>query len=100
MTTVASSTIRTSTGSSPRPRPRRASDLRKSAGARSSLRACLGSLRNMIDRRPADAAEEAMSEPGIIDIRITDIRQLFNSLDPSPFHERDLDREAEEFIVG
>mgnify|MGYP001627711100 CR=1 FL=1 len=41
-----------------------------------------------------------MPEPGIIDIRITDIRQLFNSFDPSPFHERDLDREAEEFIVG
>ncbi|NDE85592.1 MAG: hypothetical protein EB056_06170 [Verrucomicrobia bacterium] len=26
--------------------------------------------------------------------------QLFNSMDPSPFHERDLDREAEEFIVS
>lgn len=41
-----------------------------------------------------------MPDSGIIDIRISDIRQLFNSLDPSPFHERDLDREAEEFIVG
>jgi len=41
-----------------------------------------------------------MPDSKIIDIRITDIRQLFNSLDPSPFHERDLDREAEEFIVG
>ncbi|WP_422011365.1 hypothetical protein [Reyranella sp.] len=41
-----------------------------------------------------------MPDSGIIDIRISDIRQLFNSLDPSPFHERDLDRDAEEFIVG
>lgn len=41
-----------------------------------------------------------MPGPQIIDIRISDVRQLFNSLDPSPFHERDLDREAEEFIVG
>jgi len=41
-----------------------------------------------------------MPESEIIDIRIADIRQLFNSLDPSPFHERDLDRDAEEFIVG
>lgn len=41
-----------------------------------------------------------MPAPGVIDIWITDIRQLFNSLDPSPFHERDLDGDAEEFIVG
>ena len=41
-----------------------------------------------------------MPDSEVIDIRISDIRQLFNSLDPSPFHERDLDRDAEEFIVG
>ncbi len=28
------------------------------------------------------------------------IEQLFNSMDPSPFHERDLDHDAEEFIVS
>jgi hypothetical protein len=28
------------------------------------------------------------------------LTQLFNSFDPSPFHERDLDREAEDYIVG
>jgi hypothetical protein len=28
------------------------------------------------------------------------IEQLFNSMDPSPFHEKDLDRDAEEFIVS
>ena len=41
-----------------------------------------------------------MPDSEVIDIRISDIRQLFNSLDPAPFHERDLDRDAEEFIVG
>jgi hypothetical protein len=34
-----------------------------------------------------------------IRIRICDLRQLFNSMDPSPFLERDLDRDAEDFIV-
>jgi hypothetical protein len=28
------------------------------------------------------------------------IEQLFNSMDPSPFHEKDLDHDAEEFIVS
>ena len=35
-----------------------------------------------------------------IELKISDIHQLFNSMDPSPFHERDLDDDAEEFIVG
>lgn len=34
-----------------------------------------------------------------IDLRLNDINQLFHSLDPSPFREKDLDRQAEEFIV-
>jgi len=37
---------------------------------------------------------------GPIAVRITSISQLFNSLDPFPFQERDLDERAEEFIVG
>ena len=37
---------------------------------------------------------------GPIAVRITSISQLFNSLDPFPFQERDLDEKAEEFIVG
>ena len=35
-----------------------------------------------------------------IQLRLRDVAQMFNSLDPSPFHERDLDGDAEEFIVG
>lgn len=35
-----------------------------------------------------------------IRIRVDEVSQLFNSLDPFPFRERDLDADAEEFIVG
>jgi hypothetical protein len=35
-----------------------------------------------------------------IEIQIEKIGQLFNTLDPMPFRERDLDREAEEYIVS
>lgn len=37
---------------------------------------------------------------GVIEVRIRELTQLFNSLDPSPFHERDLDADAEEHIVS
>ncbi len=35
-----------------------------------------------------------------LNIRLSTLRQLFNSLDPAPFHEKDLDRDAEDYIVG
>ncbi len=35
-----------------------------------------------------------------IEINLSRLAQLFNSFDPSPFHERDLDHDAEEYIVG
>jgi hypothetical protein len=35
-----------------------------------------------------------------IQLRIHELRQLFNSIDPSPFRERDLDTDCEEFIVS
>jgi hypothetical protein len=34
-----------------------------------------------------------------IEVRVGEIRQLFNSMDPAPFRERDLDPKAEEYIV-
>jgi hypothetical protein len=34
-----------------------------------------------------------------IELKLREIGQLFNSLDPSPFKEKDLDGDAEEFIV-
>ena len=36
--------------------------------------------------------------PGL-EIRVAELRQLFNAIDPSPFRQRDLDPRAEEFIV-
>ncbi|MCX6901617.1 MAG: hypothetical protein NT105_23300 [Verrucomicrobia bacterium] len=33
-----------------------------------------------------------------IEVNLRDVNQLFNTMDPSPFHEKDLDHDAEEFI--
>jgi hypothetical protein len=38
--------------------------------------------------------------PGRIELRLRELNQLFDSFDPAPFHEKDLDRDAEEFIVS
>jgi len=35
-----------------------------------------------------------------LELHIGEIRQLFNSMDPAPFRERDLDPNARDFIVG
>jgi len=35
-----------------------------------------------------------------VELNLKDVNQLFNTIDPSPFREKDLDREAEEFIVS
>ena len=42
--------------------------------------------------------ESGQAQP--IEIRVDEVSQLFNTLDPFPFHERDLDSDAEEYIVG
>ena len=44
--------------------------------------------------------DEGDPREGVIKLRLSRIEQLFNSLDPSPFHERDLDADAEEYIVA
>ena len=42
-----------------------------------------------------------MPEPShVIEVHLRTADQLYNSLDPSPFHERDLDEKAERYIVG
>jgi hypothetical protein len=38
--------------------------------------------------------------PHYISVKLHDVSQLFNSMDPSPFIEKDLDDDAEEFIVS
>lgn len=41
----------------------------------------------------------AVSEPATVEVHVAELRQLFNTIDPSPFREKDLDPGAEEFIV-
>jgi hypothetical protein len=36
----------------------------------------------------------------VISVRAARAAQLFNSLDPSPFHEKEIDRDADAFILG
>ena len=36
----------------------------------------------------------------VIEVRVGELKRLFNSMDPSPFLEKDLDPDAEEFIVA
>jgi hypothetical protein len=38
--------------------------------------------------------------PRLIEVNVREVAQLFNSMDPSPFKEKDLDREADEYIVS
>jgi hypothetical protein len=40
------------------------------------------------------------AEQGEVTIRVEAIGQLFNSFDPSPFHEKHLDADAEDYVVG
>jgi hypothetical protein len=40
------------------------------------------------------------NEPTAIEVRVENVSQLFNTLDPFPFAERDLDKDAEEYIIG
>jgi hypothetical protein len=37
--------------------------------------------------------------PGAIEVRLKELSQLFDSLDPSPFSEKDLDPKAERYII-
>jgi hypothetical protein len=51
------------------------------------------------------SAEQSAGDPlpedcVVMEVRVAELRQLFNRIDPSPFRERDLDPSAEEFIVG
>jgi hypothetical protein len=49
---------------------------------------------------PSFAGDALPPHCQVIEIRIAELRQLFNAIDPSPFRRRDLDPRAEEFIVA
>lgn len=47
------------------------------------------------------AAGDAIPERcTVLEVHVAELRQLFNAIDPSPFGERDLDPNTEEFLVG
>jgi hypothetical protein len=43
---------------------------------------------------------QTVNQGTAIELQIEKIGQLFNTLDPMPFRERDLDHEPEEYIVS
>jgi hypothetical protein len=54
----------------------------------------------MVFRMTFKAPEQNQSKTHRIELNLRDVNQLFNTMDPSPFNERDLDHDAEEFIVS
>ena len=48
---------------------------------------------------PSSAGDALPQRCQVIEVRVAELRQLFNAIDPSPFRERDLDPRAEDFIV-
>lgn len=52
------------------------------------------------EKGPASSGDALPANCEIIEIRVPELRRLFNAIDPSPFHDRDLDPGAEDFIVN
>lgn len=49
---------------------------------------------------PTPPADGFPADCALIEVHVSNLKQLFNSLDPTPFQERDLDPRAEEFIIS
>src|ERR1700746_553341 len=48
----------------------------------------------------ASAGDPIPPKCSVIEVHVSELRQLFNAIDPSPFRDKGLDPKAEEFIVG
>lgn len=48
---------------------------------------------------PEAIGKRAPESVATIELRVNQLQQLFNSFDPSPFNERDLDPDAEQYII-
>lgn len=48
----------------------------------------------------SEAGDPIPSKCAVIEVHVAELKQLFNAIDPSPFRQRDLDPDAEDFIVG
>jgi hypothetical protein len=55
---------------------------------------------DMLPRMMFKSRDRKGSKTHHIELNLRDVNQLFNTMDPSPFNERDLDHDAEEFIVS
>ena len=53
-----------------------------------------------MENPPSFYGDEIPLESHIIEVRIRKLRQLFDSLDPSPFIALDLDDDAQQYVVG
>jgi hypothetical protein len=53
----------------------------------------------MHDSKPC-SGDTLPAKCSVIEVHVSELKRLFNAIDPSPFRERDLDPKAEEFIVG
>jgi hypothetical protein len=53
----------------------------------------------VVTTSPPSAGDPLPANCELIEVRVSELKQLFNAIDPSPFRERDLDPNAEEFIV-
>ena len=53
----------------------------------------------MSSASPPSAGDTLPVNCELIEIHVSELKQLFNVIDPSAFRERDLDPNAEEFIV-
>lgn len=62
----------------------------------------LGAVENesMAAGQQSWAGDEIPPGTEVIQVHVAELSQLFNSIDPSPFHDKDLDDDAEEFIVS
>jgi hypothetical protein len=49
---------------------------------------------------PEPSSSSAPTRENTIEVNLEDLEQFFNTTDPSPFHEKDLDHDLEEFIVS
>src|SRR3954454_7804285 len=48
----------------------------------------------------ASSSSSSSKSEKTIEVNLEDLEQFFNTMDPSPFHEKDLDHDLEELIVS
>jgi hypothetical protein len=49
--------------------------------------------------QPVAVGDSFPPETAVLDVRLREINQMFDALDPAPFRERDLDPKAEDYVV-